>query len=175
MSAKLPPTASISSVLKMRGLFQEGKWDTLCPGLIHLRKGLKEGWYPIRKSASTQAIAMLIKRPKYVLLILVCNQASRSVIFGTLGGHDGDDNENVKKAISWIGKTTTAHAHHAIFFTFLCRHCTTTDGKMPNFTFRGGRKQATAKFPCSFWTWICFLGIRLKKSSLAYGKVNELE
>ena len=42
---------------------------------------------------------MLIKRPKYVLLILVCNQALRSVIFGTLGGHDGDDNENVKKAI----------------------------------------------------------------------------
>ena len=42
---------------------------------------------------------MMIKRPKYVLLILVCNKASRNVILGTLRGHDGDDNENVKKAI----------------------------------------------------------------------------
>ena len=33
------------------------------------------------------------------------------------------------------------------------------DGKMPNFTFYGGRKQATAKFSFFFWRWICrFLG-----------------
>ena len=44
-----------------------------------------------------------------------------------------------------------------------------------NFTFNGGRKQATAKFSFSFWTWIWFLGIRLKKSSLAFVTVNELE
>ena len=49
------------------------------------------------------------------------------------------------------------------------------DRKMPNFTFNGGRKQATAKFPFFFWTWIWFLGIGLKKSSLAFDKVNELE
>ena len=34
------------------------------------------------------------------------------------------------------------------------------DEKMPNFTFYGGRKQVTAKFSFSFWTWIWFLGIR---------------
>ena len=47
------------------------------------------------------------------------------------------------------------------------------DRKMSNFTFGGGRKQATAKF--SFWTWIWFLGVRLKKNSLAFDEVNELE
>ena len=49
------------------------------------------------------------------------------------------------------------------------------DGKMPNFKFYRGRNQATAKFSFSFWTWKCFLGNWLKKSSLAFDKVNELE
>ena len=31
------------------------------------------------------------------------------------------------------------------------------DEKMPNFTFYGGRKQATMKFSFPFWTWIWFL------------------
>ena len=41
----------------------------------------------------------------------------------------------------------------------------------------GGRKQETAKLSSSSWTWlrIWFLGIRLKKTSLAIDKVNELE
>ena len=33
--------------------------------------------------------------------------------------------ERQKKAVGWIGKTTTLHLQHA-FFTFLCRRCTTT-------------------------------------------------
>ena len=33
--------------------------------------------------------------------------------------------ERQKKALGWIGKTTSLHVHHA-FLTFLCRHCTTT-------------------------------------------------
>ena len=49
------------------------------------------------------------------------------------------------------------------------------DEKMPKFTFYGGREQATAKFSVSFRTWIWFLGIRLKKSALAFDKVNEFE
>ena len=35
---------------------------------------------------------------------------------GTLRCHDGDDNETVKKAISWIGKTTTMHVYHAFLY-----------------------------------------------------------
>ena len=93
---------------------------------------------------------------------------------GTLRCHDGDDNENVKKAIGWISKTTTLHVHLAFLYISLPSLCD-YDGKMPNVTFYGGRKQATAKFSVSFWTWIWFLGIRLKKSLLAFHKVNEFE
>ena len=32
-----------------------------------------------------------------------------------------------------------------------------------------------SKCSFSFWTWIWFLGIRLKKSSLEFDKANELE
>ena len=35
-----------------------------------------------------------------------------------IGGHDGDDNEKVKKAMGSIGKTTTLHVHHAFFVHF---------------------------------------------------------
>ena len=93
---------------------------------------------------------------------------------GTLRCHDGDDNENVKKAIDWISKTTTLHVHLAFLYISL-PSLRDYDGKMPNVTFYGGRKQATAKFSVSFWTWIWFLGIRLKKSLLAFHKVNEFE
>ena len=78
--------------------------------------------------------------------------------------HDGDDNEDVKKAIGWIVETTTLHVHHAFLYTSL-PSLQDYDGKMPNFTFYDGRKQATAKFSLSFWTWIWFLVIRLKRGS----------
>ena len=92
---------------------------------------------------------------------------------GTLRYHDGDDNENVKKALGWKGKTTTLHVYHAFLYISL-PSLHDYDDKMPNFTFYGGRKKATVRFSFSSWTWIWFLGIRLKKSSLAFDKVNEL-
>ena len=71
-------------------------------------------------------------------------------------------------------KTTTLHVHHTFLYISLpSQH--DYDVKMPSFTFYGGPKQATAKFSFSFWNWIWFLGNRLKKGSLAFGKVNELE
>ena len=97
--------------------------------------------------------------------------AARKV--GTLRYHEDDDNENVIKALGWIDKTTTLQVHHAFSYISL-PSLHDYDGKMPNFTFYGGRKQATARFSFSSWTWIWFLGIRLKKSSLAFDKVNEL-
>ena len=36
--------------------------------------------------------------------------------------HDYDVNENVKKAIRWIGRKTTVHAFFTLFCTFLYRH-----------------------------------------------------
>ena len=58
---------------------------------------------------------------------------------------DGDeDDKNVKNVMGLIGKTTTLQVHHAFLYTSLpsLHHY---DGKMPHFTFYGGRKQATAK------------------------------
>ena len=67
--------------------------------------------------------------------------------------HDGDDNENVKKEISWIGKTTTRHVHHAFLYISLpsLHDC---NGKMPNFTIYGERKLVTAKFSFSFYQYL---------------------
>ena len=65
-----------------------------------------------------------------------------SLTLGTLRSNDADDNENVKKTIGLISKTTTSHVQHTflfISFPFL-----------PNFAFYGGRKQATTKFYSSF-------------------------
>ena len=56
---------------------------------------------------------------------------------GTLRSNDADDNENVKKAIGLISKTTTSHVHHTILyisFPFLHDY----DVKMPNFAFYRG-------------------------------------
>ena len=68
---------------------------------------------------------------------------------GTLRSNDADSNENVKKTIGLISKTTTSHVHHVflyISFLFLHDH----DVKMPNFAFYGRRKQEATKFYFSF-------------------------
>ena len=63
---------------------------------------------------------------------------------GTLRSNDADDNEDVKKTIGLISKTTTSHVHHTfLYISFPFLH---DDVKMPNFAFYGGRKQATTKF-----------------------------
>ena len=68
---------------------------------------------------------------------------------GTLRSNDADGNENVKKTIGLISKTTTSHVHHAfLYISFLFLH--DYDVKMPNFAFHAGRKQATMKFYFSF-------------------------
>ena len=55
---------------------------------------------------------------------------------------------------NWLNKqnclvTTTLHVHLAFLYISL-PSLRDYDGKMPNFTFYGGRKQATAKFSFSF-------------------------
>ena len=95
----------------------------------------------------------IVAERRYVLVIILaifkCSVFSGFIknidqvqpVLGTLRCHDGDDSENVK--------TATLHVHLAFFVHFFTalRHY---DGKMPNFTFYGGRKQATAKFSFSF-------------------------
>ena len=90
---------------------------------------------------------------------------------GTLRSKDADDNENVKKTIGLISKTTTSHVHHTflyISFPFLHDY----DVKMPNFAFYGGRKQATTKFYFSYCTRIWCLEIQLQEGSPTFDQVS---
>ena len=66
-----------------------------------------------------------------------------SVAQATLGSFSNDDgNQNVKKAIGLLRKTTTLHVRHAfLYISSLSLH--DYDMKMPNCKFYGGRKQAT--------------------------------
>ena len=68
---------------------------------------------------------------------------------GTLRSADGDGNENVKKAIGLISKTTILHVLHAFLYISF-PSLQDYDVKMPNFTFYRGSTQATTKFPLSF-------------------------
>ena len=67
----------------------------------------------------------------------------------TLRADDGDGNENVKKAIGLIAKTTILHVYHA-FLYLPSPSLHDYDVKMPNFTLYRGRTQATTEFPPSF-------------------------
>ena len=71
-------------------------------------------------------------------------------ILGSLRSTDADGNENVKKTIGLMSKTTTSHVHHAfLYISFLFLHV--YHMKMPNFVVYGGHKQATTKFYFSIW------------------------
>ena len=73
----------------------------------------------------------------------------REMSVGSFSNDDGDGNENVKKAIGLLSKTTSLHVHHAFLYISLpLLH--DYDVKMPSFTFYGGRKQATTNFSFSF-------------------------
>ena len=66
---------------------------------------------------------------------------------GTLRSDDPTAKRTSKTTIHLVGKTTTLHVHLTFLYIslpFLHGY----DVKLPNFTFSGGRKQATTKF-CS--------------------------
>ena len=74
---------------------------------------------------------------------------SLNMVLGSFSNDGGDGNKNVKSAIGLLSKTTALHVHHAFLYISLpLLH--DYDVKMPNFTFYGGRKQATTKFSFSF-------------------------
>ena len=85
-----------------------------------------------------------------------------------------DRNENVKtnkQTIGLEGKTTTLHVHYTFLYISL-PFLHDYDVKFPNWTFHGGRKQATTKFYFSHLTWIGILGIHLQEGSPTFFKVN---
>ena len=66
----------------------------------------------------------------------------RSFSLGSFGNDDLDGNQDVKKVIGLLRKTTTLHEHHAFLYISLpSQH--DYDVKMSNCKFYGGRKQAT--------------------------------
>ena len=70
-------------------------------------------------------------------------------LIGSFSNDDSDGSENVKKVIGLLSKTTTLHVHHAFLYISL-PPLQDYNVKMANFTFYGGRKQATANFSFSF-------------------------
>ena len=60
-----------------------------------------------------------------------------------LSNDDGDGNENVKKAIGLLSKTTSLHVHAFLYISLPLLH--DYDVKMPSFTFYGGRKTSDDK------------------------------
>ena len=80
-------------------------------------------------------------------------------VIGSFGNDDGDGNQDVKKAIGLLRKTTTLHMHHA-FLYISSPSLHDYDVKMPNCKFYGGCKQATTNLFFSL-----NLSVVLKKSS----------
>ena len=109
----------------------------------------------------------------YLLLGSTQIPPSSFLIIGTLRSDDGDGNENGKKAIRLISKTTTSHVHHA--FLYISQPSLHDyNVKMPNFKFFRGRKQATTKFSFSFLACTRLLRIQLQESTRTFDKVSEM-
>jgi len=53
---------------------------------------------------------------------------------GIVSNDAGDGNENDKKAIAYISKTTTVHVHHSFFLYISKPSLHDCDVKLPNFT-----------------------------------------
>ena len=85
---------------------------------------------------------------------------------------EATSSENVKKGL--ISKTTTLHVHHA--FLYISLPSPHDYGvKIPNFTFYGGRKQATTNFSFSFKTWVWSPRNQLQGNSPTYDISSNLE
>ena len=69
---------------------------------------------------------------------------------GSFSNDDGDGNENVKKAIGLLSKTTSLHVHHTFLYISLPLLHATTTWKCLVSRFMEDVKQATTNFSFSF-------------------------
>ena len=67
------------------------------------------------------------------------------LLSGSVSNDDGDGNENGKKAIGLLNKTTTLHVHHPFLYISL-PSLHDYNIKVRNFTFCGGREHTTTTF-----------------------------
>ena len=124
----------------------EGKHTRLClhslSELFTLHRNLSDTWWTISEIGVVQLLSVTEIAPKSPLLGSVSNEDG-----------DGNGNENAKKAMGLLSKTTTLHVHHAFLYISLPSlhdyHL-----KMPDFTLYGGRNQATTNVSFFFQTWV---------------------
>ena len=67
------------------------------------------------------------------------------IVLGSLSNDDANGNENGKKAIGLISKTTTLQVHHAFLYISL-PSLPDYNVKVPEFTFCRGREHKTTTF-----------------------------
>ena len=86
-----------------------------------------------------QVVVFLIK-PIVSFFLSLRSRCCRVVeSLGSFSNDDGDGNEDVRKAIGLLRKTTTLHVHHTfLYISLLSLH--DYDAKIPNYKFYGGRK-----------------------------------
>ena len=106
-------------------------------GEIKLKRGSYVGFLLIVKGSRIH----LAWNRKYCNLSTI---ASRTI--GSFSNDDGDGNENVKKAIGLLSKTTTLHVHHALLH-IAWSSLPDYDVKIPNFTFKEDVNKRRQNFP----------------------------
>ena len=91
----------------------------------------------------------------------------------SLSKDDGDVNKNGKKAIHWIGKTTTLYVHQA--FLYISLPSLHDNVKMPKFTFCGRHEHKTMTFFFFFWNSIGSFKIQLHKKLPTFDELNKMD
>ena len=84
-------------------------------------------------------------------IVFVCFEHTLYNILGSFSNDDGDGNEDVKKAIGLLRKTTTLHVHHDFLYISL-PSLHDNDVKKPICKFYRGRKQVTTNLFFSLYT-----------------------
>ena len=90
-----------------------------------------------------------IDKPGYATKVMLSWLVSSVKVIGSFS-NDGDD-ENEKRAMGLLSKTTTLHMHHTFLYVSL-PSLHDYHVKLPNFTLCEGHKQATTIFSFSFST-----------------------
>ena len=103
-----------------------------------------------------------------------CNIRGAQRSLGSLSNDDADGNENGKKAIGLISKTTTLHVHHAFFvhfFAVVARQ--QRESAWIHVLSRTGTQNNNFLF--FSWTLIQSFRIQLEKHLRTFEEVNEME
>ena len=103
------------------------------------------GWCMIyqvnSQTRSQRSLSSSMQYYFFRVLLTFSNTDAISWVIGSFSKDDSDGNQDVKKAIGLLCKTTTLNVHHA-FLYISSRSLHDYNVKLPNCKFYGGRKQA---------------------------------